>query len=157
MLRFALDGRDAERFLRFYYKLDLRLKRRVLQDVLARYGGDAPVLDVLLDSGQIEPGRRPPEGPADPLFQAARAGRLRRAPAHFQYMGYGDYLSTRHADAARVNILLSLARQSSGIQGLLDRLTRSSGWWRGRSATPTAPLSCPPSTPARGWSTTGWS
>ncbi|MCQ4808338.1 ATP-dependent helicase, partial [Intestinimonas massiliensis] len=68
ILRFALDGRDAERFLRFYYKLDLRLKRRVLQDVLARYGGGAPVLDVLLDSGQIEPWQ---------------VGRLRALRTHF--------------------------------------------------------------------------
>ena len=142
MLRFALDGRDAERFLRFYYKLDLRLKRRVLQDVLARYGGDAaPVLDVLLDSGQIEPWQ---------------AGRLRALRTHFsklpalggfaalqrivKYMGYGDYLSARHADAARVNILLSLARQSSGIQGLLDRLDALQRVVEGPERYPDCPL-----------------
>lgn len=142
MLRFALDGRDAERFLRFYYKLDLRLKRRVLQDVLARYGGDAaPVLDVLLDSGQIEPWQ---------------AGRLRALRTHFsklpalggfaalqrivKYMGYGDYLSARHADAARVNILLSLARQSSGIQGLLDRLDALQRVVEGPELYPDCPL-----------------
>ena len=141
MLRFALDGRDAERFLRFYYKLDLRLKRRVLQDVLARYGGDASVLDVLLDSGQIEPWQ---------------AGRLRALRTHFsklpalggfaalqrivKYMGYGDYLSARHADAARVNILLSLARQSSGIQGLLDRLDALQRVVEGPELYPDCPL-----------------
>ena len=141
MLRFALDGRDAERFLRFYYKLDLRLKRRVLQDVLARYGGDASVLDVLLDSGQIEPWQ---------------AGRLRALRTHFsklpalggfaalqrivKYMGYGDYLSARHADAARVNILLSLARQSSGIQGLLDRLDALQRVVEGPERYPDCPL-----------------
>ena len=141
MLRFALDGRDAERFLRFCYKLDLRLKRRVLQDVLARYGGGAPVLDVLLDSGQIEPWQ---------------VGRLRALRTHFsklpalggfaalqrivKYMGYGDYLSARHADAARVNILLSLARQSSGIQGLLDRLDALQRVVEGPELYPDCPL-----------------
>lgn len=55
-------------------------------------------------------------------------------------MGYGDYLSARHADAARVNILLSLARQSSGIQGLLDRLDALQRVVEGPERYPNCPL-----------------
>ncbi len=55
VLCFALDGTDRERFLRIYYKLEVRVKRSILQEKLRRVPEGAPVLDALIDGGGVEP------------------------------------------------------------------------------------------------------
>ena len=123
MLRFALDGSDRERFLRFYYKLDVRIKRAVLQERLQQVPQGVPVLDALIDGGGLD---------------GWQVGRLKALRTHFsklaerssfgalqrivKYMGYGEYLSTQGGDRSRVDLLLSLARQEPGLGQLLERL-----------------------------------
>ena len=123
VLRFALDGTDRERFLRIYYKLEVRVKRSVLQEKLRRGPEGAPVLDALIDGGGFEPWQ---------------TGRLKALRTHLsklpqlssfvalqrivKYMGYGDYLSSQGGDKSRVELLLALARQEPGVEGFLRRL-----------------------------------
>ena len=123
VLRFALDGTDRERFLRIYYKLEVRVKRSVLQEKLRRGPEGAPVLDALIDGGGFEPWQ---------------TGRLKALRTHLsklpqlssfvalqrivKYMGYGDYLSSQGGDKSRVELLLALARQEPGVEGFLCRL-----------------------------------
>ena len=123
MLRFAYDPTDRERFLRFYYKLDLKVKKTVVTQVLRIHRQGEPVLDALLAGAALEP------------WQMGRARALR---THFaklpqltafaavqrivKYMGYGDYLKEQRMDTAKLDVLLALAKQTRDPAELLDRL-----------------------------------
>ena len=123
VLLLALDPTDRERFLRVYYKLEVRIKRNVLQDRLRRVPEGVPVLDALIDGGGIEPwqvGRlKALRTHLSKLPQLSSFAALQRI---VKYMGYGDYLSSQGGDRSRVDILLALARQEPGVEGLLRRL-----------------------------------
>ena len=123
VLRLALDPTDRERLLRVYYKLEVRIKRNVLQDRLRRVPEGAPVLDALIDGGGIEPwqlGRlKALRTHLSKLPQLSSFAALQRI---VKYMGYGDYLSSQGGDRSRVDILLTLARQEPGVEALLRRL-----------------------------------
>lgn len=123
VLRFALDGTDRERFLRIYYKLEVRVKRSVLQEKLRRVPEGAPVLDALIDGGGFEPwqtGRlKALRTHLSKLPQLSSFAALQRI---VKYMGYGDYLSSQGGDKSRVELLLALARQEPGVEGFLRRL-----------------------------------
>ena len=123
VLRFALDGTDRERFLRIYYKLEVRVKRSVLQEKLRRVPEGAPVLDALIDGGGVEPwqtGRlKALRTHLSKLPQLSSFAALQRI---VKYMGYGDYLSSQGGDKSRVELLLALARQEPGVEGFLRRL-----------------------------------
>lgn len=140
ILCFALDSTDRERFLRFYYKLDLRIKRTVLQDRLLRVPRHVPVLDALIEGGGIEPwqvGRlKALRTHFSKLPELSSFGALQRV---IKYMGYGDYLSNQGGDRSRIDLLLSLARQEPGLEGLLDRLE----WLRDTVAAGPAAPDCP--------------
>lgn len=123
MLIFAFDGSDRERFLRFYYKLDLKIKKAVLLSILERTPAAVPVLQALIESGRLEP------------WQVGKAKSLR---THFSkiptlstsaalerltlYMGYQDYLREQRGDTARLDVLLALARQTPAVRDFLPRL-----------------------------------
>ena len=123
VLCFALDGTDRERFLRIYYKLEVRVKRSVLQEKLRRVPEGAPVLDALIDGGGFEPwqtGRlKALRTHLSKLPQLSSFAALQRI---VKYMGYGDYLSSQGGDKSRVELLLALARQEPGVEGFLCRL-----------------------------------
>ena len=123
VLRFALDGTDRERFLRIYYKLEVRVKRSILQEKLRRVPEGAPVLDALIDGGGVEPwqtGRlKALRTHLSKLPQLSSFAALQRI---VKYMGYGDYLSGQGGDKSRVELLLALARQEPGVEGFLRRL-----------------------------------
>lgn len=123
MLRFAYDPTDRERFLRFYYKLDLKVKKTVVTQALRIHRPGEAVLDALLDGMALEP------------WQAGRARALRTHFARLpqltafaalqrimKYMGYGAYLKEQRMDTAKLDILLALAQQAGDPAGLLDRL-----------------------------------
>lgn len=125
MLRFAYDPTDEERFFRFYYKLDLKVKKSVLTQALRSRQAGEPVLDALLNGGKLEP------------WQVGRGKALR---THFsklpqltafsalqrivKYMGYGDYLKEQRMDTSKLDILLALAQQTKEPRELLDRLEK---------------------------------
>ena len=123
VLCFALDGTDRERFLRIYYKLEVRVKRSILQEKLRRVPEGAPVLDALIDGGGVEPwqtGRlKALRTHLSKLPQLSSFAALQRI---VKYMGYGDYLSSQGGDKSRVELLLALARQEPGVEGFLRRL-----------------------------------
>ena len=131
ILRFALGPTDGERFLGFYYKLDLKIKKQVLAGLLRRQKPGETVFQALLGSGGLEPWQ---------------AGKVRAMETHFsklpgltsfaalqrivKYMGYGEYLKGQKLDASRLDVLLSLARQTPRPEAFLDRLD----WLRQRLA-----------------------
>ena len=116
MLEFAFDDGNKELFLRFYYKLDLKLKKAVISQLLYGMPSDKSVFEVLLESGGLEPWQ---------------IGKVKAMQTHYsklpyltsfaaiqrlvRYMGYGDYLQEQHGDTTKLDILLSLANQTPSV------------------------------------------
>ena len=123
MLEFAFDDGNRDLFLRFYYKLDLKLKKAVVTKLLYGMPQDKSVFETLLESGRLEPWQ---------------IGKVKSMQTHYsklpyltsfaaitrlvRYMGYGDYLQDQRSDTARLDILLSLANQTPKVGQLLLRL-----------------------------------
>ena len=123
MLEFAFNDSDWEKFLRFYYKLDLRIKKSVLVGMLRGMAEDESVFDRLLANEELEPWQY---------------GKIRALQTHYskfpqltsfaaiqrlvKYMGYGDYLRGQKADTTRLDVLLSLANQTPATGPFLLRL-----------------------------------
>ena len=123
MLEFAFDDGNRELFLRFYYKLDLKLKKTVVTKLLYGMRKDQSVFEALLESGGLEPWQvgkvkamQTHYGKLPYLTSFAAIQRLVR------YMGYGDYIQNQHSDTARLDILLSLANQTPSTGKFLLRL-----------------------------------
>ncbi len=123
MLEFAFDDGNRDLFLRFYYKLDLKLKKAVTSRLLYGMRQDQSVFEALLESDGLEPWqmgkvkamqthyRKLPD-----LTSFAAIQRLVR------YMGYGDYLREQHGDVSKLDVLLSLANQTPPLGSFLLRL-----------------------------------
>ena len=123
MLEFAFDDGNTDLFLRFYYKLDLKLKKAVVTRLLYGMPKDKSVFEALLESGELEPWQ---------------IGKVKAMQTHYsklpyltsfaaiqrlvRYMGYGDYLQEQHGDAAKLDILLSLANQTPMVGQFLLHL-----------------------------------
>ena len=123
MLEFAFDDGNKELFLRFYYKLDLKLKKAVVTKLLYGMPRDKSVFEVLLESGELEPWQ---------------IGKVKSMQTHYsklpyltsfaaiqrlvRYMGYGDYLQEQHGDTTKLDILLSLANQTPSVGQFLLHL-----------------------------------
>ncbi|MDE7261881.1 MAG: ATP-dependent helicase [Oscillospiraceae bacterium] len=123
MLEFAFDDGNAQLFLRFYYKLDLKLKKAVVTRLLYGMPGDKSVFEVLLESGELEPWQ---------------VGKVKSMQTHYsklpyltsfaaiqrlvRYMGYGDYIQEQHGDSAKLDVLLSLANQTPTVGQFLLHL-----------------------------------
>ena len=123
MLEFAFDDGNKELFLRFYYKLDLKLKKAVISQLFYGMPRDKSVFEVLLESGELEPWQ---------------IGKVKSMQTHYsklpyltsfaaiqrlvRYMGYGDYLKEQHGDTAKLDILLSLANQTPTVGQFLLHL-----------------------------------
>ncbi len=123
MLEFAFDDGNTDLFLRFYYKLDLKLKKAVVTKLLYGMPKDKSVFEALLESGELEPWQ---------------IGKVKAMQTHYsklpyltnfaaiqrlvRYMGYGDYLQEQHGDAAKLDILLSLANQTPTVGQFLLHL-----------------------------------
>ncbi len=123
MLEFAFDDGNKELFLRFYYKLDLKLKKAVISQLFYGMPRDKSVFEVLLESGELEPWQ---------------IGKVKSMQTHYsklpyltsfaaiqrlvRYMGYGDYLKEQHGDTAKLDILLSLANQTPTVGQFLPHL-----------------------------------
>ena len=123
MLEFAFDDGNRDLFLRFYYKLDLKLKKAVVTKLLYGMPQNKSVFETLLESGRLEPWRigkvksmQTQYSKLPYLTSFAAITRLVR------YMGYGDYLQDQRSDTARLDILLSLANQTPTVGQLLLRL-----------------------------------
>lgn len=101
--------------MRIYYKLEVRVKRSVLQEKLRRGPEGAPVLDALIDGGGFEPwqtGRlKALRTHLSKLPQLSSFAALQRI---VKYMGYGDYLSSQGGDKSRVELLLAWPGRSRG-------------------------------------------
>ena len=123
MLEFAFDDGNKDLFLRFYYKLDLKLKKAVVTKLLYGMPKDRSVFEALLESGELEPWQ---------------IGKVKAMQTHYsklpyltsfaaiqrlvRYMGYGDYLQEQHGDTAKLDILLSLANQTPMVGQFLLHL-----------------------------------
>ena len=123
MLEFAFNDSDWEKFLRFYYKLDFKVKKPVLAAMLRGMRSDESVFDRLLANEGLEPWQY---------------GKLRALQTHYskfpqltsfaaiqrlvKFMGYGDYLREQKMDASRLDVLLSLANQTPVTGEFLLRL-----------------------------------
>ena len=141
MLEFAFNDGDGDLFLRFYYKLDLRIKKAVLTSLLYGAGRDRSVFETLLESGRLEPWQM---------------GKVKALQTHYakmpgltsfaaiqrlvRYMGYGDYLQDQHSDTARLDILLSLANQTPVLGKFLLRLRELRGIVEAMPLRPECPL-----------------
>ena len=123
MLEFAFDDRNWEKFLRFYYKLGLKIKKPILAGMLRGMGRSETVFERLLDSEGLEP------------WQYGKIRALRTHYSKFpqltsfaaiqrlvKYMGYGDYLREHKTDTSRLDILLSLASYTPTITAFLLHL-----------------------------------
>ena len=141
MLEFAFDDCNAEKFLRFYYKLDLKIKKPILAGMLRGLHGDETVFDRLLSSEGLEPWQY---------------GKIRALQTHYskfpqltsfaaiqrlvKYMGYGDYLREQKADTTRLDVLLSLANQTPATGPFLLRLQELRDTIEGMEPDPTCPF-----------------
>ena len=141
MLEFAFDDCNAEKFLRFYYKLDLKIKKPILAGMLRGLHGDETVFDRLLSSEGLEPWQY---------------GKIRALQTHYskfpqltsfaaiqrlvKYMGYGDYLREQKADTTRLDVLLSLANQTPATGPFLLRLQELRDTIEGMEPDPSCPF-----------------
>ena len=141
MLEFAFDDCNAEKFLRFYYKLDLKIKKPVLAGILRGLHGDETVFDRLLSNEGLEPWQY---------------GKIRALQTHYskfpqltsfaaiqrlvKYMGYGDYLREQKADTTRLDVLLSLANQTPATGPFLLRLRELKDTIEGMEPDPSCPF-----------------
>ena len=123
MLEFAFDDTDREKFLRFYYKLDLKVKKTVISQILQTMDPNDSVFEVLAYSAALE---------------GWQLGKVRAMQTHFaklptlrsyaalqrlvRYLGYGDYLEEQNMDTAKLDILLALANQTPDVEEFLRRL-----------------------------------
>ena len=123
MLEFAFDAHNCEKFLRFYYKLGLKIKKPILAGILRGIDGNETVFERLLGSQGLEPWQY---------------GKIRALQTHYskfpqltsfaavqrlvKYMGYGDYLGDQKMDTSRLDILLSLASYTPTIKAFLPHL-----------------------------------
>ncbi len=141
MLEFAFDDCNWEKFLRFYYKLDLKIKKPVLAGMLRGMHGDETVFDRLLSNEGLEPWQY---------------GKIRALQTHYskfpqltsfaaiqrlvKYMGYGDYLREQKMDTTRLDVLLSLANQTPATGPFLLRLQELRDAIEGMEPDPSCPF-----------------
>ena len=141
MLEFAFDDANWERFLRFYYKLDLKIKKPVLAGMLRGMGPDETVFDRLLANEGLEPWQY---------------GKVRALQTHYakipqltsfaaiqrlvKFMGYGDYLREQKADTSKLDVLLSLANQTPATGPFLLRLQELRDTIEGMEPDPACPF-----------------
>ena len=141
MLEFAFDDANWEKFLRFYYKLDFKVKKPVLAAMLRGMGSDESVFDHLLSNEGLEPWQY---------------GKLRALQTHYskfpqitsfaaiqrlvKFMGYGDYLREQKADTSKLDVLLSLANQTPATGPFLLRLQELRDTVEGMEPDPACPF-----------------
>ena len=141
MLEFAFNDCDWEKFLRFYYKLDLKIKKPILAGMLRGMAEDESVFDRLLASEDLEPWQY---------------GKIRALQTHYskfpqltsfaaiqrlvRYMGYGDYLREQKMDTTRLDVLLSLANQTPATGPFLLRLKELRETVEGLEPDPSCPF-----------------
>ena len=123
VLTLAYQPDDGERFLRVCWKLDLKIKKALLSNLLRRQRPGQTVVDCLLAGDGLAPwqvGRVKAFGThLSKLPQLSSFAALRRV---VKYMGYGDYLGEERMDTGRLDVLLALALQNPDPAGLLRRL-----------------------------------
>ena len=141
MLEFAFNDSDWEKFLRFYYKLDFKVKKPVLAAMLRGMPEDESVFDRLLANEGLEPWQY---------------GKLRALQTHYskfpqltsfaaiqrlvKFMGYGDYLREQKMDTSRLDVLLSLANQTPATGPFLLRLQELKDTIEGMESDPACPF-----------------
>ncbi len=141
MLEFAFDDANWEKFLRFYYKLDLKIKKPVLAGMLRGMAEDESVFSRLLANEGLEPWQY---------------GKVRALQTHYskfpqltsfaaiqrlvKFMGYGDYLREQKADTSKLDVLLSLANQTPATGPFLLRLQELKDTIEGMEPDPACPF-----------------
>jgi len=156
VLRFALDGTDRERFLRIYYKLEVRVKRSVLQEKLCRRGRRCWTPSST--GAASSPGRRGGSRPCAPTCPSCLSSpALPPSSASSSTWATGTTCPARGATRAGWSCCWPWPGRSRGWRAFSAAWTPCGTRWRRGAATRPAPLCSPPSTPARAWSTTGCS
>ena len=141
MLEFAFDDANWERFLRFYYKLDLKIKKPILAGMLRGMGTDESVFDRLLANEGLEPWQygkiRAMQTHYSKIPQLTSFAAIQRL---VKFMGYGDYLREQKADTSRLDVLLSLANQTPATGPFLLRLQELRDTIEGLEPDPSCPF-----------------
>ena len=123
VLTLAYRPDDRERFLRICWKLDLKIKKALLTQLLNRQRPGESVVDCLLSGDGLtgwQIGRVKAFGThLAKLPQLSSFAALRRIVT---YMGYGDYLGEERMDTGRLDVLLALAVQNPEPSRFLGRL-----------------------------------
>lgn len=141
ILSFAYDECNRDAFLRFYYKLDLKIKRTVLAGLLRYQREGESVFETLLGSDSLEPwqiGRvKALQTHFSKLPQLTSFAALQRI---IHFMGYGDYLKEQRADTGKLDILLALANQTKETGSFLLRLQALKELAEGGACVPDCPF-----------------
>lgn len=121
---FARHPDDGERFLRIYYKLGAGISKAAAEEAAGRCSGTGqPILQALSESEAVSPWtRRQCKALQTHMNNLLEEGASRAVYRVQHYMGYGDYLEQRGADASKLQILEALGESESTPEGLLDRL-----------------------------------
>ena len=141
MLVFAFNDCDKDLFLHFYYKLDLKIKKSFLSELLLGKPEDEPVLQALIDSEALEPWQlgkaRALQTHFSKIPQLTSFAALQRL---VKYMGYGEYMEDQHMDTSRLDILLALANQTPETNSFLLRLDELREVIEGQEPDPDCPF-----------------
>ena len=141
MLEFAFDDANWERFLRFYYKLDLKMKKPILAGMLRGMAPDESVFDRLLANEGLEPWQygkvRALQTHYSKIPQLTSFAAIQRL---VKFMGYGDYLREQKADTSKLDVLLSLANQTPATGPFLLRLQELRDTIEGMEPDPACPF-----------------
>ena len=158
VIRFALDPWDGERFLRLYYKLGAGISRALAQEAADRADREGETILAYI-------GRQPGASPWTRRQCAALSTHLsnllqergdRAVYRIVHFMGYGTYLEEHGMDGSRADILEAIGADQPTPLALLERLEELEQVVRAGARGGRRPSSCcPPSTPARVWSTGG--
>lgn len=124
IVRLARQPDDGERFLRIYYKLGAGISKAAAEEAAGRCTGTGqPILQALVESEAVSLWtRRQCKALHTHMEHLLEEGASRAVYRLEHYMGYGDYLEQRGADASKLQILEALGESESTPEGLLERL-----------------------------------
>ncbi len=142
ILRFALDPRDGERFLRIYYKLGGGISREIAGQVREQCQRTGKAIPDILASTKSLKGRGLESARDLQLFlpEIVNAPPQQSVAYVLDCLKYADYLKERGLDRGKADILKILARQEPTVTAFLQRLEALQALIRSHENRPEVPL-----------------